>query len=82
MKIKLSQLVTKVPSAYVEITNIDLTLHETSGLVLLECVLLAGKGEEAQSLASLQLPAQLSTKELLELFSVTKVAGNTRRRLK
>ena len=82
MRIKFSALMTKVPSALVEITNIDLSLHETTGLVLLECTLLAGKDSEAQDLVSLQIPVHLSTKELLELFNVTKVAGNTRRRLK
>ena len=82
MRIKLSQLVTKVPSNLVEITNLDLSLHQTTGLVILECTLLIGTGEEAQDLVALQIPVQLSNKELLNLFDVTKIAGNTRRRLK
>ena len=82
MKIRLSQLVTKVPSAHVEITNIDLSLHEATGLVNIEAVLLVGKEEVSQELLALQIPLQLSNKELLSLFDITKVSGNTRRRLK
>ena len=79
---KLSQLATKLPHAKVEITNMDLSLHETTGLVNIEGVLLVGKEDVPQELLALQIPVQLTSKELLELFSVTKVAGNTRRRLK
>ena len=82
MKIKLSQLVTKVPSAQVEITNLDMSLHEKTGLVNIEAVLLVGKEEVKQELLALQIPIQLSNAELLELFNVTKIAGNARRRLK
>lgn len=82
MKIKLSQLATKLPNAQVEITNMDLSLHEATGLVNIEGTLLVGKEGVPQELLALQIPVQLTSKELLELFNVTKVTGNTRRRLK
>tara|TARA_Y100000592_G_scaffold19371_2_gene29726 strand:+ start:38675 stop:38923 length:249 start_codon:yes stop_codon:yes gene_type:complete len=82
MKIKLSQIVTKVPSTLVEVTSIDLSQHELTGLAVLECTLFADHEGVGQDLVAMQIPVQITTKELLELFNVTKVAGNTRRRLK
>ena len=82
MEMKLSQLVAKVPNNHVRIMNIDLSLWHQAGLVLIECSLLVGPDADKQELAALQIPVQLSQKELLDLFSVTKVNAPLRRRKK
>lgn len=79
-KIKLSHLMAKVPAAKINLINLSFELHEQLGWVIAECELCMGDGD-TESAITLTIPLQLSDKEILEMLSVTKVEGNTRRRI-
>ena len=78
-KIKLSQLLAKVPAAEVNITNISFELHSQLGWALVEGELVVGN-DEVESAISITIPVMVTNKELSSLFNVVKVAGSPRRR--
>lgn len=78
--LKLSHLMAKVPAAKVSLLSLSFELHEQLGWVIAECELCVGDGD-TESAVTLTIPLQLSDKEILEMLSVTRVAGNTRRKV-
>ena len=79
MLLNLSQLALKIPSAKIKVNSLSFELHEILGWVILEADICVGDGDEAESITSVTIPVMLSEKEVLELFSIKKVEGNTRR---
>ena len=73
MRIQLSQLLVKVPSAEIQINSVSMELWKATGWAIIEGEVVLGDGESTSSLTSVTIPVALSKKELLELFSVAQV---------
>lgn len=80
-KLKLSQLMAKVPAANLKVLNLSFELHETLGWVILEGELCVGE-DATESLINISIPLTLSEKEILELLNVSKTAARNIRRKK
>jgi len=80
-KLKLSQLMAKVPAANLKVLNLSFELHETLGWVILEGELCVGE-DATESLINISIPLTLSEKEILELLNVSKTATRNIRRKK
>ena len=77
--LRLSQIMAKVPAAKVKILNLSFELQDTLGWVILEGELCV-EDDESESIININIPLQLSDKEILELLNVVKVQRNLRRR--
>ena len=80
-KLKLSQLMAKVPAANLKVLNLSFELHETLGWVILEGELCVGE-DATESLINISIPLALSEKEILELLNVSKTTTRNIRRKK
>jgi hypothetical protein len=78
MRIKLSQVVAKVPANSLEITNMSFEIYDITGLVILEGWLMSESGEPTGPACT--IPVQLSDSEIRELFSVVKTDAIRRRK--
>lgn len=78
MVINLSALLTKVPSALLQVDNFSLELHEQTGWVILEGRIVVNSEGKTVSLTQITIPVELSPEELTNLFTVKQPTNKKR----
>ncbi len=69
-----------MPSALVEIDNISMELHSTTGWCILEGHVVVNSEGEKVTLTAITIPVQLSNDDLKSLFSVSSSSTPSKRR--
>ena len=84
MILPLAKILPKVPSALVQVDNISMEMHSTTGWCIIEGYIVVNSEGEKVTLTTITIPVQLSADEILNLFSVSSknTSSNRRRVLK